>query len=182
LPAPSGPSRDGCGIETFAFPLREVARAYAMLADPVAIAASDSRSALAAHLTVVRDAMGANPEMVGGTHDRVDTSLMKALPGRIVSKAGAEGLRAVAILPAQRSGSSHSAAAGLAITIEDGDGFDRASGAASVEALHQAGVIDDRALRELARYHRPPASDPRGQIIGEAVSDFDLAPVGELIT
>ena len=25
---------DGCGVETYAFPLREVARAYAMLADP----------------------------------------------------------------------------------------------------------------------------------------------------
>ena len=25
---------DGCGVETYAFPLREIARAYAMLADP----------------------------------------------------------------------------------------------------------------------------------------------------
>jgi L-asparaginase II len=173
---------DNCGIETFAFPLREVARAYAMLADPAAIAGNDSRSALALQLTVVRDAMAANPEMVGGTHDRVDTSLMKTLPGRVISKAGAEGLRAVAILPAARSGASRSAATGLALTIEDGDGFGRASGSASIEALHQAGIVDDRALRELARYHRPPATDPRGHVIGEAVPDFDLAPVGELIS
>ena len=39
---------DGCGVETYAFPLREVARAYAMLADPTAIPADDPRSALAA--------------------------------------------------------------------------------------------------------------------------------------
>ena len=35
---------DGCGVETYAFPLREVARAYAMLADPAAIPADDPRS------------------------------------------------------------------------------------------------------------------------------------------
>ena len=39
---------DGCGVETYAFPLREVARAYAMLADPAAIPAGDPRSELAA--------------------------------------------------------------------------------------------------------------------------------------
>jgi L-asparaginase II len=172
---------DGCGIETFAFPLREIARAYAMLADPGSIPGGDRRAEIAQQLTVVRDAMLAHPEMVGGTHDRVDTSLMKAAPGRIVSKAGAEGLRGVAILPGARSGHANQSPSGLAVTIEDGDGFDRASGSASVEALHQAGVLDDRALRELARYHRPKAIDPRGNAVGEAVPKFELAPVGELI-
>jgi hypothetical protein len=38
---------DGCGVLTYAFPLREVARAYAMLADPSAVAASDPRASLA---------------------------------------------------------------------------------------------------------------------------------------
>ena len=38
---------DGCGVETYAFHLREVARAYAMLADPAAIPADDPRSGLA---------------------------------------------------------------------------------------------------------------------------------------
>ena len=33
---------DGCGVQTYAFPLREVARAYALLADPSALPASDS--------------------------------------------------------------------------------------------------------------------------------------------
>ena len=35
---------DGCGVETYAFRLREVARAYAMLADPGAVPADDPRS------------------------------------------------------------------------------------------------------------------------------------------
>ena len=34
---------DGCGVETYGFPLREVARAYAMLADPSALPAKDPR-------------------------------------------------------------------------------------------------------------------------------------------
>ncbi|HET9346809.1 MAG TPA: asparaginase, partial [Candidatus Limnocylindrales bacterium] len=38
---------DGCGVQTYAFRLREVARAYAMLADPAAVSANDPRSSLA---------------------------------------------------------------------------------------------------------------------------------------
>jgi len=35
--------------------------------------------------------------------------------------------------------------------------------------------------RELARYHRPVSVDPHGRIGAEAVPEFELAPVGELI-
>ena len=172
---------DGCGVETYAFPLHEVARAYAMLADPTAIPASDPRSELAAALLAIRDAMLAHPEMVGGRHDRLDTSLMKAAPGRLVSKAGMEALRGLAILPGPRSGTHEGGPSGMAVKIEDGDGFDRGTWAASVEALRQAGVLDGGALRDLARYHRPVSVDPHGRAAAEAIPDFDLAPVGELI-
>ena len=57
---------DGCGVLTYAFPLREVARAYAFLADPAAVAGRSAAS-LAPALLLVRDAMLANPEMIGGT-------------------------------------------------------------------------------------------------------------------
>ena len=172
---------DGCGIETYAFRLREVARAYAMLADPSAIPSGDPRSSLAGSLTIVRDAMLANPEMVGGRHDRLDTSIMKAVPNRLVSKAGMEALRAIAILPGPRNGTQGSGASGLAVKIEDGDGYDRGTWAASVEALRQAGVLDGGALRALARYHRPTVIDPHGRVGAESVAEFELAPVGELI-
>jgi L-asparaginase II len=172
---------DGCGLLTYAFPLREVARAYALLADPGAVGAKDPRASLAPALTVVRDAMLANPEMVGGTRDRLDTSLMKALPGRIVSKSGMEALRGVAILPGPRTSGSETAATGMAIKIEDGDGYDRGTWAASVEALLQAGVIEGQALRMLARYHRPASMDPHGRVGAEAIAEFVLAPLGELL-
>ena len=69
----------------------------------------------------------------------------------------------------------------MRVKVEDGDGYDRGSWAASVEALRQAGVLDGLPLRSLARYHRPVTSDPHGRAAAEAIADFELAPVGELI-
>ncbi len=172
---------DGCGVDTYAFRLREVARAFAMLADPGAVSADDPRSALAASLTTIRDAMLDNPEMVAGRHDRIDTSLMKAAPGRIISKGGMEALRGLAILPGVRTGTSVATASGIAIKVEDGDGYERGTWAATVEALRQAGVLDGGALRDVARYHRPAQLDPHGRIGAETVAEFELAPTGELI-
>jgi len=172
---------DGCGIPTYAFPLREVARAYAFLAAPTALPARDSRTALAPALERVRDAMLAHPEMVAGTRDRLDTSVMKAAPGRLVSKGGMEALRGLAILPG-RGGDARHGATGMAVKIEDGDGYDRGTWAASVEALRQANALDPPALRALARYHRPVSLDPHGRVGAEVIPDFELAPLGELLS
>ena len=169
---------DACGVPTYAFPLHEVARAFAILADPAAIPASDSRSSLAEALCRIRDAMMARPDMVAGSRDRLDTSVMKAAPGRILAKGGAEGLRGFGLLP---GGGRAATASGVALKIEDGGGFDRAVAAASVETLRQVGALDPAALRALGRYHRPVALDPRGEPVGEAVAKFELAPVGELL-
>ncbi|HEX3428558.1 MAG TPA: asparaginase [Candidatus Limnocylindrales bacterium] len=205
---------DGCGVATYAFPLREVARAYALLAEPSALSERDPRSSVAQALTVVRDAMLANPEMVAGTRDRLDTSLMKAAPGRLVSKGGMEALGGIAVLAGRRGSDALAAAggpvsgngsaadgvagngttgngaagrvggaspSGIAIKIEDGGGFERGRWSATVEVLAQAGVLDPQALRALARYHRPVDLDPHGRVGGEAIPDFDLAPLGELL-
>jgi L-asparaginase II len=172
---------DGCGVATYAFPLREVARAFAMLAEPTAVATSDARRSLAPALTLVRDAMLANPDLVGGTRDRLDTSLMTALPGRVISKGGMEGLDGIAILAGPRAPSGATGPSGMAVKIEDGSGFDRAAWAATVESLRQAGVVEGASLRALGRFHHPVTLDPHGRASSEAVPDFDLAPVGELI-
>jgi L-asparaginase II len=174
-------SLDGCGVPTYAFPLKDIARAYAFLADPESVRSDDARAGLAGSVAVVRNAMLANPEMVGGSRERLDTSVMKALPGRLVAKGGAEGLRCYAILPGPRAKGSSAAPSGLALKIEDGGAADRAASAASVEALVQAGVLDGQPLRVLARYHRPTAADPHGRPAAEAIVSFELAPVGELL-
>jgi L-asparaginase II len=188
---------DSCGVLTYAFPLLEVARAYALLADPPGVADTPARSALAPALTQIRDAMMAAPELVGGTHERLDTALMRTLPGNIVSKGGAEALRGVGLVhldrtaggarrgsaarAASRPPADGSSARGMAIKIEDGDARGRATWAATIESLAQLGALDDDALRALGRYHRPPVFDPRGKQAGEAVPEFQLAPVSELI-
>jgi L-asparaginase II len=169
-------SVDACGVPTYAFPLHEVARAFAFLADPSAVPNKDRRSSLADPLCHVRDAMLANPEMVAGSRNRLDTSVMKAAPGRILAKGGAEGLKGFALL----AGPGRPVPSGVALKIEDGGGYDRAASAASVETLRQIGALDAAELRALGRYHRPVALDPRGVQVGEAVAEFDLAPVGEL--
>jgi L-asparaginase II len=147
-----------------------------MLADPAAIPAEDTRSGLAEAMCRIRDAMITSPDMVAGTRDRLDTSAMKAAPGRLLAKGGAEGLRGFSLLP----GPGRATASGVAIKIEDGSANDRAISAACVETLRQIGVLDPAALRALGRYHRPVAPDPRGNKAAEAVASFELAPVGEM--
>jgi len=171
---------DACGLPTWGVPLHEVARAYALLAQPSAIPPHDPRSGLAPALSLIRDSMLAHPEMVGGSRDRLDTSLVKTVPGRLVSKSGQEGLRGVAILPGHRNGVGPGAS-GLAIKIEDGGADRRASWASTVEALRQVGVLDEHAVRALGRYHRPSARDDEGRVASEAVPGFELVPVGELV-
>ena len=52
---------DGCGVETYAFPLREVAAAYAMLPTRRRSRPTDPRAELAPSLVTIRDAMLAEP-------------------------------------------------------------------------------------------------------------------------
>ena len=171
-------SVDACGILTYHVPLVDVARAFALLADPAGVASDPVRRTLVPALTRIRDAMLAAPDLVAGPRQRFDTALMRTLPGRVVAKGGAEALQGVSLLPGSRPG--HKAAAGLAVKIDDGDGRGRARPAVTVEALRQMGVVGDAELRRLAPYHRPPLHDPRGAVVGEVVTSFELAPLSEL--
>lgn len=168
---------DNCGVLTYAFPLASIARAYALLADPAG-GADASQASLIAPLTRIRDAMMAAPEMVGGTRDASDTRIMRARPGMIVSKGGAEGLRGMGILAGARG--ANSKAAGVALKIEDGDPGGRANKSVSVESLGQLGAYDADVLERMNDLHRPPVRDPRGVEIGLTVPVFQLAPFSEL--
>ena len=168
---------DNCGVLTYAFPMAAIARAFALLADPET-GADATQLSLVPHLTRVRDAMKAAPEMVGGSRDASDTRIMRARPFYLVSKGGAEGLRGVGILAGGRG--AKSVAAGLAVKIEDGDRSARANMAVSVEALAQLGVFDADHLERLNDLHTPPVKDPRGVEIARTVPVFQLAPFSEL--
>jgi len=123
--------------------------------------------------------MIANPEMVAGSRDRLDTSVMKAVPGRVIAKGGAEGLHGFAILP--EPGAGRPRPSGVALKIEDGGGFDRAAAAASVETLRQNRRPGLRGAACPSSLSPTVALDPRGEPVGEAAADFELAPVGELL-
>ena len=143
---------DDCGLATYAFPLVDVARAYALLADP-ASASDPVRSAMAPALTRVRDAMTGAPEMVGGTDGSLDTMLMQQLKGKVVSKGGAEGSPGRGVLPGGRGAGRP--AVGLAVRIDDGDGYARANRAVTMEALSQLGWSTTGRARPWPAQHRP---------------------------
>ena len=159
---------DGCGVVTFGLPLRGLALAFARFADPSAVADGALRSALER----IRDAMMAHPEMVGGERRQLDTSLMRAAPGRLVAKGGAEGVQAVAVLAGAHSRGK--GAHGAAVKIEDGDGARRARGVTTIESLRQLGALDEAALTRLADFALPPVLDPRGERSGEVRATFEL--------
>jgi L-asparaginase II len=160
---------DGCGVVSFGIPLRALALAFAHLADPSGV----SDPALRTALERIRDAMMAHPELVAGERRRLDTALMRAVPGRLVSKAGAEGVAAIALM--EGASGRFGSTAGLAIKIEDGDASNRARNVVSCHALGELGVLADADLERLAEYASPPILDPRGDPAGEVRAAFSLA-------
>jgi L-asparaginase II len=109
------------------------------------------------------------PEMVGGTKNRLDTELIKAGRGRLISKIGAEGVYTVGVLP----GKEWPGGLGLALKIEDGEDF-RARPPAVIEALRQLGVLADSEMAALAEYAPIVIRNRRGERVGEARAAFTL--------
>ncbi len=141
---------DGCGIPTFATPLRAAARTFARLATLRGFEAAD-RSAL----ETVRDAMAAHPWMVSGT-GRFDTDLIAATDGSVVAKGGAEGVHASA-LRANRAG----------LVLKTIDGAARAVAPAALELLERLGALDSVARERLSAHVRPAVRNVAGRIVGE---------------
>jgi L-asparaginase II len=109
------------------------------------------------------------PEIIGGTSDRLDTELMRAGKGRLISKVGAEGVYTAGVLPCNDWPTGF----GLALKIEDGDDH-RARPTVVIEALRQLGVLNHESLDAVACYARFPVSNRRGDTVGEVRPAFDL--------
>jgi L-asparaginase II len=99
---------DGCGVLCFALPLRAMALAYTKLGtDPHA-----------APVAIVR-AMLAHPELIAG-EGRPCTEVMRAFPGRVIAKVGAEGVYSALLVKegigiALKVADGHTVAAALAL-------------------------------------------------------------------
>lgn len=151
---------DGCSAPNFALSLRGAATAFARLVDPSALAPSRADAC-----RQIADAMISNPEMVGG-QGRLDTDLMRAAGGRLLSKGGAEGYQGLALLPgAVRPGSP---ALGIVIKIADGDLGKRASRLVALTVLRQLGALRAEDYAALGGDGLRTITNPRGLKVGEA--------------
>jgi L-asparaginase II len=114
---------DGCGVPTFARTLRESAELLTRVP------------------ARVRAAMRAHPELVGASHDALDTDLMR-LDGGWIAKGGAEGLFCAA------------SEDGLGIALKSEDGASRPLGPALAEVLG------------LAEFRELPLHNSLGELVG----------------
>lgn len=149
---------DGCGVPVHRLPLARTALGFAKLANPERIASRKRRKAM----EEIFQSMVAYPEMVAGTK-RFDTDVMKAYAGKVVAKAGAEGVQCLGIRGED---------IGIAIKVEDGNG--RATAAAAMEVLKQLGIGNENIARQLQRYVTPAVKNVRGDEIGKIKATFEL--------
>ena len=137
-----GEAVDGCGVVTFAISVRSLALAYARLAG------SDQ----AAPRNVVRAMMG-HPHLVAG-QGRPCTALMRAYPGRVLAKVGAEGVYGAA-LPERRLG--------IGLKVEDGHTW--AAVVALWAVLEQLGLDPPPRVTE-PMFAEVPVRNTRGEAVG----------------
>ena len=156
---------DGCAAPVFGITMKAMALAYARLVSPPASFDDATRAACERIVRV----MSAYPELIGGTSERLDTEIMRASPGRLISKVGAEGVYTAGIRPCEEWPKG----LGLALKIEDGDDK-RARPTVVIETLRQLGVLADESLEAVARYAFFPVLNRRGDTVGEIRASFEL--------
>jgi len=177
VPAASiGTATDGCGVVCYALPLRNMSWAYARLSNaergtsqtrksergtrnsngdsipdgPQSIRHRRAPFRVPTSAFRVVEAMLRHPELVAG-EGRPCTELMRAHPGRVVTKVGAEGVYSAALVQERL---------GVTLKVEDGHG-----GAA---ALALAAVLAELGLRpQPASLVVKPTRNSRGDVVGE---------------
>src|SRR5229473_2126639 len=156
---------DGCGVPVFGITVKAMALMYARLVQPPKEFDEQTRAACAR----IVSAMLTYPELIGGSTGRLDTEMMRAAGGRLISKVGAEGVYTVGVLPCD----DWPKGLGLALKIEDGDDH-RARPPAVIEALRQLGVLTKPELITLADYAPTAITNRRGERVGKALAAFSL--------
>jgi L-asparaginase II len=144
---------DGCGVVCFGVPLRNMALAYARLtiADfGLPIADSKGGRPIRNPQSAIVQSMLRHPELIAG-EGRPCTDLMRAHPGRVIAKVGAEGVYC-ALLTQERLG--------VALKVTDGH--------AIASALAMAAVLEELGLRPRpASLAARPSVNTRGDTVGE---------------
>jgi len=148
-----GVAVDGCGVATFALPLRNMALAYARLRISdfgLRIGEGEVKSAIGNPQSAIIEAMLHHPELVAG-EGRPCTEMMRAHPGRVVTKVGAEGVYSALLV---REG------LGVSLKVEDGHSL--------ASALAIAAVLGELGLRpQPESFVMRPIANSRGEVVGE---------------
>ena len=147
---------DGCGIPVYATSLRRAAQSFARFATLDQVADDDARA-----LEIVRGAMRAEPRYVGGS-ERFDTALIEVTGGRIVGKAGAEGVHADALLRE-----------GLGLALKVADGARRAAAPAAIELLREVGAFAPGEAEALGGFASPVVRNVAGVAVGRVSAEAD---------
>lgn len=143
---------DGCAAPNFALPLRAMAFGFLNL-----IAPGRFRADVQTACSRIVQAMMVHPDLIGGS-DRLDTMIMKAARGRLISKVGADGVWLCGILPCDEFPSG----AAIALKIADGDDH-KARPVVSVEVLRQLGILSNADLADVSPM---PVKNRRGDTVG----------------
>jgi L-asparaginase II len=146
-----GVAVDGCGVACFALPLRNMALGYARLGmRDAGYEVRDDASRIAHPASRVVEAMLHHPDLVAG-EGRPCTELMRAHPGRVVAKVGAEGVYS-ALLTRER----------LGVTLKVEDGHSVAASLAIAAVLSELGLVP-----QPASLTARPIANSRGETVGE---------------
>jgi L-asparaginase II len=151
---------DGCAAPNFALPVAAMARSFMNLISPTRFP-EPTQAACKRIVTVMMN----HPELIGGT-ERLDTMLMQAAPGKIISKVGADGVWLCGVLPCER----YPTGAAIALKIADGDDY-RARPVLAAEVLRQLGILSKDDLTDLSPM---PIKNRRGEVVGRVEARISL--------
>lgn len=148
---------DGCGAPTLFLPLLSLARGFANLTNPQ----GQSAVRTGACQTLLR-AITAHPDVLAG-EGRICTALIRALPGAIYTKNGAEGVYAFG-LPGR----------GIGAAIKIDDGRQRGYFPVVIELLGALGVFPDGIPESLRMFQSVPVRNTLKVPVGEVRCELDL--------
>ena len=143
---------DGCAAPNYAVPISSMASSFADLVAP-----GRFDEAIRSACERIVSSMMKFPELIGGI-ERLDTMLMQAAEGRILSKVGADGVWLCGVLPCEK----YPSGLGIALKIEDGDDR-RARPVVAVELLKRLKILVPDALPEVSPM---PIKSRRSDVVG----------------
>lgn len=147
---------DGCGVVVYGLPLKNMAYAYARLANYDSLPVDYQEAA-----RVILKAMKDHPYIVGGS-GRFNTALLEMAGDRLIAKTGAEAVFCIGVEN------------GPGIAIKIIDGRSRAISAVAVELLSQLNVLDENEKEKMFDHHYPAVKNNHGNKVGRMEPVYEL--------